>query len=102
MINQKMIELKQEKSSLIFQINELYHIINLTKQNLTNTIHQLSNDNQRLQERVTALEHRLQVIEEQGSKEEETCPEGGDCTKINSTAIGCFTCHFNQTNRFNS
>jgi len=81
MINQKMIELKQEKSSLIFQINELYHIINLTKQNLTNTIHQLSNDNQRLQEKVTALERRLQIIEEQGSKEKETCPEGGDCTK---------------------
>jgi len=36
-----MIEFDQEKLSLILQINELYHIINLTQQNLTNTIHQV-------------------------------------------------------------
>jgi len=37
-----MIEFDQEKLSLVLQINELYHIINLTKENLTNTIHQVN------------------------------------------------------------
>jgi len=81
MINQKMSELEQEKYSLVLQINELYHIIHLTQQNLTNTIHQLSNENQQLQEQVITLENRLQIIEEHGSKEKEACPEGVDCTK---------------------
>jgi uncharacterized protein YwgA len=42
LINQKMIEFDQEKFSLVLQINELYHIINLTKENLTNTIQQVN------------------------------------------------------------
>jgi len=37
-----MIEFDQEKYSLILQINELYRIIDLTKENLTNTIHQVN------------------------------------------------------------
>jgi hypothetical protein len=37
-----MIEFDQEKFSLVLQINELYHIINLTKENLTNTIQQVN------------------------------------------------------------
>jgi hypothetical protein len=37
-----MTELEQEKLALMLQINELYHIINLTRQNLTNTIHQVT------------------------------------------------------------
>ncbi len=41
MLNQKVIEHDQEKYSLVLQINELYHIIHLTQQNLTNTIHQV-------------------------------------------------------------
>ena len=38
-----MTELEQEKLSLILQISELYQIIDLTQQNLTNTIHQVMN-----------------------------------------------------------
>lgn len=38
-------EFDQEKFSLVSQINELYHIINLTQQNLTNTIHQVNREN---------------------------------------------------------
>jgi len=37
-----MTEFEQEKFSLILQINELYQIIDLTQQNLTNAIHQVT------------------------------------------------------------
>ena len=39
-------------------------------------------DNEQLQKQVTALEHHLQSIEEQRTKEKETCPEGGDVSNI--------------------
>jgi len=37
-----MTEFEEEKFSLILQINELYQIIDLTQQNLTNAIHQVT------------------------------------------------------------
>jgi hypothetical protein len=40
-MNDKMFEYNQEIYSLVLQISELYEIINHTKQNLTNTIHQV-------------------------------------------------------------
>jgi len=34
---------------------------------------------------VTVLEQRLQITEEQSSKEEETCPEGTDVSELIQT-----------------
>ncbi|CAF0929011.1 unnamed protein product [Rotaria sordida] len=85
LINQKMIEYNNEKNSLILKINELHQIINFTQENFTNMIHQLSDENEQLQQQVIELEHHVQLIEEQNSIEKETCPEGVDCTKSSST-----------------
>ncbi|CAF4542973.1 unnamed protein product [Rotaria sp. Silwood1] len=88
LINQKMIEYNNEKNLLILKINELYQIINFTQENLTNMIHQLSDENEQLQKQVTELEHRVQLVEEQSSREEEeTCPEGVDCTKSSASSL---------------
>ena len=75
-------------------------------------------DNEKLHERVIALEHRLQSGEEpRSSKNKEECPEGSDvckiiliCTwsvfhileysvyKFTDLCVGCRTRSFSQTN----
>ncbi|UJR25481.1 hypothetical protein I4U23_006827 [Adineta vaga] len=80
-LKQKMLEYDQEKYSLVLQINELYYIIHTTQQNFTRTVHQLSNENERLQKQVTGLEERQQMIEKQRIQMSETCSKGNDQTK---------------------
>ncbi|CAF3867521.1 unnamed protein product [Rotaria sp. Silwood1] len=50
-------------------------------------IHQLSDENERLQKQVIVLEHHVQLIEEQSSIEKETCPEEVDCTKSSTLSL---------------
>jgi len=65
---------------------------------LTNTIHQLTNENIQLQERIKLLERRLEVTEKRDSKDKKTCQEGVNCAKSSkSTLDKLFTNIFKKT-----
>ncbi|CAM4744978.1 unnamed protein product [Rotaria magnacalcarata] len=70
-----------EKYTLSLQIQELRQILKITQQNLTNTIHQLTQENEQLQEQIQSLEHPLGRNQEQNSKFTKTCIQGANCTK---------------------
>ncbi|UJR23413.1 hypothetical protein I4U23_026420 [Adineta vaga] len=58
MVTQQLAWRDIEKDSFLKQIRELRQILSLTQHNLTNTIHQLTDENERLQQRIKSIEHR--------------------------------------------
>ncbi|CAF0865259.1 unnamed protein product [Rotaria sordida] len=81
MIHQQSVWHDHEKNTFSLQIYELQEILKMTRQNLTNTIYQLTQENERLQGKIKSLEHRLQVTEEQYSQKTKICIEGVNCTE---------------------
>ncbi|CAF2841057.1 unnamed protein product [Rotaria sp. Silwood2] len=95
MIHQQSAWHDHEKYAFSLQIHELQEILKMTRQHLTNTIHQLTQENEQLQEKIKLLEHRLEVTQEQYSKNTKICIEGVNCTK--STFNQLLTIIFKQT-----
>ncbi|CAF2097989.1 unnamed protein product [Rotaria magnacalcarata] len=94
LIKQKTIEYNHEKYGMVLQIKELQHIINFTRYNLTNTIDQLSDKNERLQKKLITLEHRMQINEKDSSTENESCSEGDSCTKSSVSSLDVLLSNF--------
>ncbi|CAF1669222.1 unnamed protein product [Adineta ricciae] len=60
LVNQQLAWHDYERNTFVRQIRELRQVLNMTQQNLTNKIHRMTKENDRLQERIKSLEHRTE------------------------------------------